>query len=95
MPDTFFPLPGPNPAEGHAPDALFDLAVNRAATALRGFPQAGREAELRRWHARTRFARRIPVAEVQRCLGLRPLSGVWHWAGGPTGGWVAGKAPFP
>ena len=77
-----------------APDALFDLAVNRAATALRGVPSTARDAALAVWHARTRFARRVPLAEVRRCLSQRPGEG-WHWSGGPQGEWHAGKAAFP
>ncbi|WP_161882546.1 hypothetical protein [Deinococcus alpinitundrae] len=77
-----------------APDALFDLAVNRAANSLRGLPAAGREAALGEWHARTRFARRVALGEVVRCLAARP-PGEWHWAGGPGGSWQAGKAAFP
>ncbi|WP_420597322.1 hypothetical protein [Deinococcus sp.] len=77
-----------------APDALFDLAINRAANTLRGLPPGGREAALSEWHARTRFARRVPLSEVVRCLENRP-PGEWHWAGGPGGSWQAGKAAFP
>ncbi len=77
-----------------APDALFDLAVNRAANTLRGLPAAGRDAALGEWHARTRFARRVALGEVVRCLETRP-AGEWHWSGGPGGGWQAGKATFP
>ncbi|WP_425146047.1 hypothetical protein [Deinococcus sp.] len=53
------------------------------------------EAALAEWHARTRFARRVPLEEVRRCLQTRPTPGEWHWAGGPEGGWTAGRAPFP
>ncbi|MFD2610052.1 hypothetical protein ACFSR9_11485 [Deinococcus taklimakanensis] len=77
---------------GAAPDALFDLAVNRAAAALRGL---GRADALAAWHARTRFARRVPLDAVKAALALRPAQGDCHWAGGPEGGWVEGKAPFP
>ncbi|WP_424949973.1 hypothetical protein [Deinococcus sp.] len=94
-----------------APDGLFDLAINRAATTLLGLGLPGlgllevglaeNEAESRQtdalqiWHARTRFARRVPLPEVQRCLRLRPAEGAWHWTGGPEGGWQPGKAAFP
>lgn len=92
----FFPRPAADAApQGQAPDALFDLAINRAANTLRGLPLAGQHAELARWHARTRFARRVPLGEVLRCLSLRPQGGLWHWHGGPQGGWLEGKAPFP
>ena len=56
---------------------------------------AGVRAALEEWHARTRFARRVPLAEVVRCLGLRPAQGEWFWKGGPQGGWQEGKAAFP
>ena len=75
-----------------APGALFDLAVNRAAAALRG---TGTPAALSAWHARTRFARRIPLADIRRALAQQPAEGQWHWAGGPGGSWHPGKAPFP
>lgn len=79
-------------ALGAVPDALFDLAVNRAAAAVRG---VGTLEALGAWHARTRFARRVPLAEVKRALSLKPAAGEWHWAGGVGGGWQAGKAAFP
>ncbi|MEF2279748.1 hypothetical protein V3W47_15740 [Deinococcus sp. YIM 134068] len=79
-----------------APDALFDLAVNRAHAALRGLRPADPAPALAEWHARTRFARRVPLAAVVAALALKPDDrGEWHWAGGPGGGWVTGKAPFP
>ena len=82
-------------AGAQAPDALFDLAVNRADAALRGLRPGDPARALATWHARTRFARRVPLAAVQAALAQRPGAGEWHWAGGPGGGWQAGKAPFP
>lgn len=79
---------------GTVPEALFDLAVNRAAAALRGAGGVGRAAALAAWHARTRFARRVPLADIQRALAQKP-AGECHWQGGPDGGWQAGKAAFP
>lgn len=85
-------LTAPDPAgeagNGPAPDALFDLAVNRAALARRG-------STLESWHARTRFARRVPLDDIKNALATRPAGGEWHWQGGPEGQWQAGKAPFP
>ena len=87
-----------------APVALFELAVNRAATTLLGLGLLGSaaslhsqqaQAALQEWHARTRFASRVPLSEVVRCLDGRPAHGEWHWAGGPEGGWVRGRAAFP
>lgn len=75
-----------------APEALFDLAVNRAWSAAARVGLSG----LAAWHARTRFARRVPLGAVLEALAHRPAApGDWHWAGGPGGGWVPGKAPFP
>lgn len=76
------------------PDALFDLAVNRAATLLRGAKPTDEHAALLEWHARTRFARRVPLQDVEDRLASRP-PGEWYWAGGPGGSWRPGKAPFP
>ena len=85
-----------------APDGLFDLAINRAATTLQGLgllglSDSGRQqatAALSQWHARTRFARRVPLSQVLACLSLRP-AGECHWTGGPEGCWNAGRAAFP
>lgn len=85
-----------------APPALFDLAINRAARLLQGLGLMDMEspravAALTRWHARTRFAGRVPLTEVQRCLRLRPdqVGGHWHWRGGPQGSWQPGRGAFP
>ncbi len=73
-------------------DAVFDLAVNRAATFLRG---AGPRANLNEWHARTRFAARVELSTIRVILESLPDEGVWHWAGGAGGAWQAGNAPTP
>ena len=88
-----------------APAAIFELAVNRAATTLlglglmesvtSGMESRQAQAALQEWHARTRFARRVPLSEVVRCLSLRPAQGNWHWTGGEEGGWAQGRAAFP
>lgn len=80
---------------GAVPDALFDLAVNRAAAALRGLRPGDPGAALATWHARTRFARRVPLEAVRAALLTRPQGGEWYWSGGPVGGWQPGRAPFP
>ncbi|WP_288405309.1 hypothetical protein [uncultured Deinococcus sp.] len=87
------------------PAALFDLAVNRAWAALRGLSPGQREGAaadgaLAAWHARTRFARRVPLEAVRAALLARPPGEIaagreWHWSGGPAGGWQPGRAPFP
>ena len=82
---------GETPA-GAVPGALYDLAVNRAWSVLRGVGQPG---TLAAWHARTRFARRVPLGQVRSALAKHPGPGEWHWAGGPHGAWVPGRAPFP
>jgi len=89
------PHPGGADAHGAVPPALFDLAVNRADAALRGLRPGDPAHALAGWHARTRFARRVPLAAVAQALGQKPEGGPWHWAGGPDGGWMEGKAPFP
>lgn len=90
------PAPHGETPRGEVPDALFDLAVNRAHAALRGLRPGNPAAALAAWHARTRFARRVPLDAVKAALASRPREeGEWHWAGGPGGGWVVGKAPFP
>lgn len=86
------PTPAGEDAGGAVPDALFDLAVNRAWLALRG---VGHPSALAAWHARTRFARRVPLDAVRAALAQRPGGEDWHWAGGPLGGWAAGKGRFP
>jgi alpha-ketoglutarate-dependent taurine dioxygenase len=75
-----------------APDAIFDLAVNRAAVFMRG---AGRNANLDVWHARTRFASRVPLESIRHALALRPARGEWHWSGGTSGAWRSGKPTTP
>lgn len=95
------PLPHPFLTEPHesgqhtraeTTDALFDLAVNRAALALR----AGQLKQiLPAWHARTRFARRVPLVEIEKALLKKPATGQWHWSGGVGGAWKEGKAAFP
>ena len=85
---------GENPA-GQVPSALFDLAVNRAAAALRGAGPGQPERALAAWHARTRFARRVSLGAVKAALESRPAEGDWHWAGGAQGRWMPGRAPFP
>lgn len=87
--------PAGESGSGAAPDALFDLAVNRAWTALRGLRPSDPDAALAAWHARTRFARRVPLDAVKVAIQQRPQDGEWHWAGGPDGHWQQGRAAFP
>ena len=89
------PAPEGTRGSGPVPDALFDLAVNRAAAARRGLRPARPEAALAAWHARTRFARRVPLDAVQAALAGQPQGVESHWAGGPAGSWQPGRAPFP
>lgn len=79
---------------GQVPDALFDLAMNRAAAQVRRLPVSQQAAALARWHARTRFARRIPLAAIVSRLHSRP-PGQFHWHGGPNGDWQPGLPAFP
>jgi hypothetical protein len=75
-----------------ARDAIFDLAINRAASFLRGAGQGG---DLEVWHSKTRFASRVELELIRVALAQRPLVGEWYWAGGESGAWQAGKAPTP
>ena len=82
---------------GTSRDALFDLAVNRAAevTARTGAARRGaRERELEVWYLKTRFAYRVPFEQVLEALRRRPAGAV-HWEGGPDGAWRPGPAPAP
>ena len=74
----------------HAQQALFDLAVNRAArvTALLGMEH------LQLWHAKTRFAIRVPLESIRVALENRP-NGRYYWCGGEQGKWCEGKAVTP
>lgn len=79
---------------GSARAELFDLALARALTYLRrarvvelSDADAVRRA-LEVWYLKTRFAYRVPLAEVVRALGSHPPGDEdLHWVGGPTGGW--------
>lgn len=78
-------------------DALFALAVNRAAaTASRlGAGDAfARRSALEVWYLKTRFAYRVPFPSVLRALAQRP-AGTAHWEGGEDGGWRPGPPPQP
>jgi hypothetical protein len=75
-----------------ARDAIFDLAINRAASFLRG---AGQNANLEVWHSKTRFASRVELELIWVALEQRPQVGEWHWAGGESGAWHIGKAQTP
>jgi hypothetical protein len=74
----------------YARNALFDLAINRAArvTALLGIEH------LEIWHSKTRFAIRIPLETIRVALETRPI-GKYHWRGGEQGIWCEGKAVTP
>jgi uncharacterized protein YfiM (DUF2279 family) len=81
----------------HARDAIFDLAVNRAAAFTRSTGaslEAGGVA-LETWQARTRFASRVSLEAVRTALESRPDGEGWHWVGGESGEWLAGKPRTP
>jgi len=82
---------GTGPTAG-AREAVFDLAVNRAAAYRRGL---GPAAPLEVWQARTRFAARVDLGRVREALDTEPGEGQWHWSGGPSGGWHPGRARTP
>ncbi len=75
----------------HAANAIFDLAVNRAAAFVRG---AGPNASLEVWQTRTRFASRVNLGLVRAALETKPV-GEYFWLGGEAGVWVAGKPRTP
>jgi hypothetical protein len=77
-----------------ARDELFELAVNRALTYARrvrlDLGSAERlSAGLEVWYLKTRFAYRVPLAEVVAALLTHPGAGAAGatWDGGPDGGW--------
>jgi hypothetical protein len=75
----------------HAANAIFDLAVNRAAAFVRG---AGPNASLEVWQTRTRFASRVKLELIRAALETKP-TGEWYWLGGEAGRWIAGKPQTP
>ncbi|MEJ2288673.1 MAG: hypothetical protein P8Y02_08515 [Deinococcales bacterium] len=82
---------------GTSRDALFDLAVNRAAEAaarLGPTRQDGLRRELEVWYLKTRFAYRVPFEQVLDAVRRRP-DGPVHWEGGPDGAWRPGPAATP
>lgn len=94
--EPFFPSPSQDEqTTGAVPDALFDLAINRATAMLRGLSPKDPTQALSVWHARTRFARRIALPTIADVLKTKPAEGEWYWKGGPQGGWQQGQAPFP
>ncbi len=82
-----------------AREALFDLAVNRAAEHAARLGAAGSDAAavaraLELWYLETRFAARVSLDEVARAVAARP-GGAAHWQGGARGGWRPGPPPTP
>jgi hypothetical protein len=75
----------------HAANAIFDLAVNRAAAFVRG---AGPNASLETWQTRTRFASRVNLELMRAVLETKP-EGECFWSGGEAGGWQPGKPRTP
>ncbi len=79
-----------------AREALFELAVNRAAAVAGRLAIApddpARRGELEVWYLKTRFAYRVPFDAVLDALSLWPGGDV-HWVGGPHGAWRPGPAP--
>jgi hypothetical protein len=86
----------PDPGAGDAHRAaLFDLAVERAATYLeRARVPTGRDPSalaraLEVWYLKTRFASRVPLDEIVAVLAARPErgEGATRWRGGRSGRW--------
>ena len=72
-------------------DALFDLAVNKAAEYADrlGLPRGDVERTrlgLEVWYLKTRFAYRVPLTEVAAAVAARPATEA-VWSGGRAGGW--------
>jgi hypothetical protein len=85
-------------------DALFDLAVNRAASYLARLGLLGTDADDQRlyaalelWYLKTRFAYRVPLETVIAVLLSYPASSnvPQHWQGGESGKWYPGSPPTP
>jgi hypothetical protein len=85
-------------------DALFDLAVNRAASYLARLGLLGTGADAQRlfeglelWYLKTRFAYRIPLETVITVLLSYPVSSEtpYHWRGGESGKWYPGSPLTP
>lgn len=78
-------------AEGR--DALFELAVNRAASVAdrlaTGADPAARRHALEIWYLKTRFAQRLRFDALLAALARRP-EGDCHWHGGEGGRWLPG-----
>ena len=73
--------------------ALFDLAVNRAAEVaarLGGTSRRGLEV----LYLKTRFASRVPFDAVLDAVRCRPSADA-HWEGGLEGRWRPGPPPLP
>lgn len=73
-------------------DALFDLAVNKAAEYADrlGLPRGDVERTrlgLEVWYLKTRFAYRVPLADVVAAVAARPAAAGAVWSGGPGGTW--------
>lgn len=75
-----------------ARDAIFDLAINRAASFVRG---TGQRTSLEVWHSKTRFAARVELDLIRAALEQCPREGEWFWVGGELGSWQNGKARTP
>ncbi|CAN5665784.1 hypothetical protein BH23DEI1_BH23DEI1_10430 [soil metagenome] len=76
--------------------ALFDLAVERAATYVDrarvhdAHDRGALHRALEVWYLKTRFAPRVPLDGVAEALMTRPAddSASWRWHGGPDGRWT-------
>jgi len=92
-------------------EKLFDLAVNRALgfskkmgfikkmgklTAIDENLSQITEDDLTSWHKQTRFAYRISLKDIVRCINELPdLDVDYYWQGGVSGSWLQGKTPHP
>ncbi len=70
----------------HTDNTLFNLAINRANI----FVLRAGIAKLPEWHARTRFAVRVPLQNILSALEKKPIGNV-VWQGGKNGNWQPTK----
>ena len=97
-----------NPKESQVSrEKLFDLAINRSlsfnkkmgkfkvsTSTKSGFCVL--EADLLSWHQQTRFAYRVSLEAIVRCLNAVPdIKHDYYWLGGPEGDWFEGKTSQP
>ncbi len=70
--------------------------VNAANSELSQATMGLTEADLKQWHQTTRFAYRVPLEAIVRCLNTLPdVQKDYFWQGGVDGAWFEGKTSQP